>query len=208
MLFNSIEFAVFLPVVFLFYWFVANRTLKLQNLFIVGVSYLFYGWWDWRFLTLIAFTTFCSYLSGLAIEKYEGDRAIQRTISALNIVLNLLLLCLFKYFNFFSENLCKLFDLFGFGLDWVTLDILLPVGISFYTFQALSYSIDVYQHKIKPAHNIVSFFAYVSFFLNWLRVLLNEQQLFYPSFMFAGNSIMRNRSMVCVKYYGDCLKKW
>lgn len=164
MLFNSLEFAVFLPLVFLCYWFVVNRNLKLQNFFIVCVSYLFYGWWDWRFLTLIAFTTFCSFLSGILIEKYEGKRRIQKIISALNIVLNLSILGIFKYFNFFTENLGRLFEIFGFALDWVTLDILLPVGISFYTFQALSYTIDVYQHKLKPTHDAVSFFAYVSFF--------------------------------------------
>lgn len=164
MLFNSLEFAIFLPLVFLCYWFVVNRNLRSQNFFIVCVSYLFYGWWDWRFLTLIAFTTLCSYLSGIWIEKQEGRRRTQRLISVLNIILNLTILGIFKYFNFFSENLSRLFRLLGFGLDWVTLDILLPVGISFYTFQALSYTIDVYQHKLKPTHDVVSFFAYVSFF--------------------------------------------
>lgn len=163
MLFNSLEFAVFLPLVFFFYWFVVNKRLRLQNLFIVGVSYLFYGWWDWRFLILIAFTTLCSYLSGTLIEKYR-DKRHAKAIAAANIVLNLLILCLFKYFNFFSENLAKLFELFGAELDWVTLDFLLPVGISFYTFQALSYTIDVYKRKIEPTHDPVAFFAFVSFF--------------------------------------------
>lgn len=164
MLFNSFEFAIFLFLVFVCYWFVVNRNLKLQNFFIIVVSYLFYGWWDWRFLLLIFFTTFCSYISGIKIEKYEGNRKIQKRISILNIVLNLAILVVFKYFNFFSENLERIFQLFGYSLDWITLDVLLPIGISFYTFQALSYSIDVYQHKLKPSHDIVSFFAYVSFF--------------------------------------------
>lgn len=164
MLFNSLEFALFLPAVFLLYWFVANRSLKWQNILIVAVSYLFYGWWDWRFLFLIALTTFCSYFSGLLIERYSGNRPRQRMVSAVNIVLNLTILGLFKYFNFFSENLGRLFKVFGMELDWVTLDILLPVGISFYTFQALSYSIDVYKGKIEPTHDMVSFFAFVSFF--------------------------------------------
>ena len=163
MLFNSLEFAVFLPIVFFIYWFAVGRRLRLQNLFIVGVSYLFYGWWDWRFLLLIAFTTFCSYLSGTLIEKYR-DKRHAKMIATANIVLNLLILCLFKYFNFFSENLAKLFEVFGAELDWVTLDFLLPVGISFYTFQALSYTIDVYKRKIEPTHDPVSFFAFVSFF--------------------------------------------
>lgn len=163
MLFNSFEFAVFLPVVFFIYWFIVNRNLRLQNLFVVGVSYLFYGWWDWRFLILIAFTTLCSYLSGTLIEKYR-DKRHAKAIAAANIVLNLSILCLFKYFNFFSENLARLFSVFGAELDWVTLDLLLPVGISFYTFQSLSYTIDVYKRKIEPTHDPVSFFAFVSFF--------------------------------------------
>lgn len=163
MLFNSLEFAIFLPLVFLLYWFVVNKNLKLQNIFIVTVSYLFYGWWDWRFLLLIAFTTACSYFSGTLIEKHREKRTA-KLIATINIVLNLLILGVFKYFNFFSDNFAKLFELFGTTLDWVTLDILLPVGISFYTFQALSYTIDVYKSKIEPTHDIVSFFAYVSFF--------------------------------------------
>lgn len=163
MLFNSFEFLIFLPIVFLLYWFVFKK-LKIQNILVVTVSYLFYGWWDWRFLILIAFTTLCSYASGILLERHEGHRYIQRWISAANIVLNLTILCLFKYFNFFSENLAYLFRWFGLELDWVTINILLPVGISFYTFQALSYTIDVYRHKIKPTHDIISFFAFISFF--------------------------------------------
>ncbi|MDR0421784.1 MAG: MBOAT family protein, partial [Proteiniphilum sp.] len=98
MLFNSIEFIIFLPAVFLLYWFVFKKT-NLQNVFVIAASYLFYGWWDWRFLCLIALTSLCSYLSGLGIERCEGSRNMQRKISAANIVLNLLILCCFKYFN-------------------------------------------------------------------------------------------------------------
>lgn len=163
MLFNSFEFLVFLPIVFLLYWF-AFKKLRVQNLFVVVASYLFYGWWDWRFLILIAFTTLCSYASGILLERQENHRHIQRLISIANIVLNLTILGIFKYFNFFSENLQHLFQWFGFELDWVTLDILLPVGISFYTFQALSYTIDIYRRKMKPTHDIVAFFAFISFF--------------------------------------------
>lgn len=163
MLFNSFEFALFLPIVFILYWFVFGKNLRLQNIFIVAISYLFYGWWDWRFLLLIALTSGASYLSGTLIEKYRAQKHA-RVIAASNIILNLLILCTFKYFNFFSENLSKLVSVFGVELDWVTLDFLLPVGISFYTFQALSYTIDVYKRKLEPTHDVVSFFAYVSFF--------------------------------------------
>ncbi len=165
MLFNSIEFLIFLPLVFLLYWFVFSRNRCWQNLLIVIVSYVFYGWWDWRFLFLIAFTSFCSYTSGLLLERFEGNRKWQKGISAGNIIINLTILGIFKYYNFFVENLDVIFSsLFNSHLDWVTIDIILPVGISFYTFQALSYTIDVYQKKLPATHDSVEFFAYISFF--------------------------------------------
>ena len=163
MLFNSIEFLFFLPIVFLLYWFVF-RSYRWQNLFIVLASYVFYGWWDWRFLLLIALTSFCSFLSGVGLERYEGNRSRQKLISASNIILNLSILGVFKYYNFFVESFSVLFSAMGLQLDWVTLNIVLPVGISFYTFQALSYTIDVYQHKLRATHDVVAFFAYISFF--------------------------------------------
>lgn len=163
MLFNSFEFLVFLPIVFLLYWFVF-RERKWQNLLVVVASYIFYGWWDWRFLCLIALTSFFSYASGLLLERYEGHRRWQQVVSAANIVLNLSILGTFKYYNFFVENLDALFGMMGYHLDWVTMNVILPVGISFYTFQALSYSIDVYQKKLPATHDIVEFFAYISFF--------------------------------------------
>lgn len=182
MLFNSFEFLVFLPIVFILYWFVF-KTLRWQNLFVVIVSYLFYGWWDWRFLILIAITTFCSFASGILLEKFEGQRTKQKYISAVNITLNLLILCIFKYYNFFGDNLSTLFQAFGIQLDWVTLDILLPVGISFYTFQALSYTIDVYQHKIKPTHNAVAFFAFISFFPQLVAGPIERATNLLPQFL-------------------------
>lgn len=163
MLFNSFEFMLFLPIVFLLYWFVFKPR-RLQNLFLVVASYVFYGWWDWRFLWLIALTSFSSYVSGILIQRHEGQRHIQRLVSASNIILNLVILAVFKYYNFFMDNLAFLFSSVGYRLDWVTLDIILPVGISFYTFQALSYTIDVYRGQIRPTHDIVEFFAYISFF--------------------------------------------
>ena len=163
MLFNSFEFMLFLPVVFLLYWFV-TRGRRWQNLLVVVASYVFYGWWDWRFLLLIVFTSACSFASGLLIEHYEGRRSRQRTVSAANIVVNLSVLGVFKYYNFFAENLASLLALAGWHVDWATVNIILPVGISFYTFQALSYSIDVYQRKLSATRDAVEFFAYISFF--------------------------------------------
>ncbi len=163
MLFNSFEFLIFLPIVFWLYWFVF-REQRWQNLLIVVASYVFYGWWDWRFLLLIALTSFCSYASGLLLEHCEGQRRQQQIVSAANIVLNLGILGMFKYYNFFVDNLDALFGMMGFHLDWATIHIILPVGISFYTFQALSYTIDVYQKKLPATHDPVEFFAYISFF--------------------------------------------
>lgn len=163
MLFNSFDFLVFLPIVFLLYWFVF-RERRWQNLLVVVASYFFYSWWDWRFLLLIALTSFCGYMSGLLLEYYETQRWKQQMVSAVNIVLNLGILTVFKYYDFFAENLDALFCMMGYHLDWVTMNIILPVGISFYTFQALSYTIDVYQRKLPVTHDIVEFFAYISFF--------------------------------------------
>ncbi len=167
MLFNSLQFAVFLPIVFLLYWFVFDRLIRRsryqltwQNAFVVIASYVFYGWWDWRFLLLIALTSLCSWGSGILIGKNEGNKKAKWWMWA-NIVLNLGILCLFKYYDFFVAEFARLFHLATEGL---LLKVILPVGISFYTFQALSYSIDVYRGKIEPTRDIVAFFAFISFF--------------------------------------------
>lgn len=163
MLFNSFEFLVFLPIVFMLYWFVF-RGRRWQNLLVVTASYVFYGWWDWRFLLLIALTSMCVYGSGLLLEHYEGRRRRQQIVCVVNIVFNLGILGVFKYYNFFVENLDALFGMMGYHLDWVTMIVILPVGISFYTFQALSYTIDVYQKRLPATHDIIEFLAYISFF--------------------------------------------
>ncbi len=184
MLFNSLEFLLFLPIVFLLYWFVF-KPLRWQNLFVVVASYVFYGWWDYRFLMLIALTTLLSYISGLLIERYEYNegRKWQKAISAANIVLNLSILGVFKYYNFFADSLANLLLAFGIQTDWVTLDILLPVGISFYTFQALSYSIDVYQKKLPACRDIVAFFAYISFFPQLVAGPIERSTNLLPQFL-------------------------
>ena len=167
MLFNSFEFAIFLPIVFLLYWFVFDYALSkckhqllLQNLFIVVVSYIFYGWWDWRFLILIAITTVLSFLSGIGIEKAPTQRS-KKAVMIANVVVNLGILGVYKYYDFFATQFAALF---GIESDFLLLHLILPVGISFYTFQALSYSIDVYRKQIAPCHDIVAFTAFLSFF--------------------------------------------
>ncbi len=163
MQFNSLEYVIFLPVVFLLYWFVFKRH-KWQNVFLLAASYLFYGWWDWRFLLLIAFTSVFSFACGILIENYKGNRKRQKAVNALNIVVNLAILGVFKYFNFFVGNLVELLARFGISLDAPTVKIILPVGISFYTFQALSYTIDIYKEKISASRNIITYATYIAFF--------------------------------------------
>ena len=128
MVFNSIEYAIFLPLVFALYWFVFNKSVKVQNLFIVIVSYIFYGWWDWRFLFLIAFTSFCSWMSGLLIQKYSQQGKKAKAVSTANIVLNLAILGVFKYYDFFATSFAHVF--LGGKTEGLLLNIVLPVGIS------------------------------------------------------------------------------
>ena len=163
MLFNSIEFAIFLPVVFLLYWFVTQRNLKLQNALLLAASYLFYGWWDWRFLSLIIFSSIVDYSVGIRLGNEENDRK-RKILLTTSILVNIGFLGVFKYFNFFAENFAEAFTLLGRPMEVSRLNVILPVGISFYTFQTLSYSIDVFRRKLEPTKDAVAFFAFVSFF--------------------------------------------
>jgi len=163
MLFNTIDFALFLPLVFILYWFVTNRNLKLQNLLIVIASYVFYGWWDWRFLSLILFSTLVDYFVGIQLSKTD-KKAQRKMLLWLSIVVNLGFLGFFKYYNFFLENFIAAFSFFGYAINANSLNIILPVGISFYTFQTMSYTIDVYKKKLEPTKDFIAFAAFVSFF--------------------------------------------
>ncbi|WP_298952455.1 MBOAT family O-acyltransferase [uncultured Nonlabens sp.] len=163
MLFNSIEFLIFLPLCFILYWFVVNRNLKLQNALILVASYFFYGWWDYRFLGLIAFSTIIDYSLGIAINKSE-IKSSKKWLLFISLVVNLSLLGFFKYFNFFIDSWIDAFNSLGYEMQASTLNIILPVGISFYTFQTLSYTIDVYREKLEPSKNLINFAAYVAFF--------------------------------------------
>lgn len=191
MLFNSIEFLLFLPVVFAIYWSLRN-SLRLQNLLIVLASYLFYGWWDWRFLFLIAFTTVCSYYSGLLIDRNKsaitgvggGNKVTKAKFYCVcNIVINIAILGLFKYYNFFAESFVDICQIIGWSVDMPTLKLILPVGISFYTFQALSYTIDVYRGKINVSHDIVAFMAFISFFPQLVAGPIERATNLYPQFI-------------------------
>ncbi|MDC0652473.1 MBOAT family protein, partial [Flavobacteriaceae bacterium] len=163
MLFNSLDFAIFLPIVFLLYWFATQKNLKLQNALIVVASYVFYGWWDWRFLSLIIFSTVVDYLIGQRLRT-EDKQSKRKALLWTSIIVNLGFLGFFKYYNFFLENFVDAFSLFGMQINANSLNIILPVGISFYTFQTLSYTIDVYRKKLEPTKDFIAFSAFVCFF--------------------------------------------
>ena len=163
MLFNSIEFSIFLPIIFFLYWFITNKNLKTQNALIIVASYIFYGWWDWRFLSLIIFSTLIDYSIGILLSK-ENNAKKRNLLLWISLGVNLGFLGFFKYYNFFVDSFISAFSFFGVNPSFSSLNIILPVGISFYTFQTLSYTIDVYRRKLKPTNDIISFAAFVSFF--------------------------------------------
>jgi D-alanyl-lipoteichoic acid acyltransferase DltB (MBOAT superfamily) len=163
MLFNSIDFAIFLPIVFLLYWLVIYKNLRAQNIFLLVASYIFYGWWDWRFLSLIIISSTLDFNIGLLLKKQQNETK-RKLILLMSLVLNLGFLGFFKYYNFFVDSLVSSFTLLGKPLNISTLRIILPVGISFYTFQSLSYTIDVYRKKLEPTRDVIAFFAFVAFF--------------------------------------------
>lgn len=163
MLFNSVDFAIFLPIVFILYWFVTNKNLKLQNFLIVAASYFFYGWWDWRFLSLILFSTVVDYAVGMGLLKQE-NLTKRKILLWISITVNLGFLGFFKYYNFFLDNFVTAFSFFGSEIHASSLKVILPVGISFYTFQTMSYSLDVYRRKLEPTKDFIAFSAFVSFF--------------------------------------------
>ena len=162
MLFNSIEFALFLPVVFLLYWFAARGSFKLQNIILLLSSYCFYGCWDYRFLFLLIFSTFLDYFTGLKI--YDSEKNIKKFWFWLSIGVNLWFLAVFKYYNFFVVSFAESLLHLGVKVDLWTLKVILPVGISFYTFHGLSYVIDIYNDKIKPERNFIHYSVFVCFF--------------------------------------------
>lgn len=163
MLFNSIDFAIFLPIIFGLYWLLNKHPLKFQNVLIVFASYIFYGWWDWRFLSLILFSTLVDYTVGIGLSK-EKESHKRKLLLWTSIIINLGFLGIFKYYNFFLDNIDSLFTFFGKEIPTTTLEIILPVGISFYTFQTLSYTIDVYKKRLQATTNFIAFAAFVCFF--------------------------------------------
>lgn len=180
MQFDSYTYALFLPLVFAGYWILRNRLLW-QNLFLLAASYIFYGWWDWRFLGLILITSTSTFLSGLKIKNDKSSRS--KAWLVLNLILNLGILATFKYLNFFKDSFADILRLFGANPDWPTVNILLPVGISFYTLQAISYSLDVYNGKTQPTRNAIAFFVYIAFFPQLVAGPIERARNLLPQFL-------------------------
>lgn len=182
MTFQSVEYILFFPIVFILYWTLFNKNKNLQNGLLLTVSLLFYAYWDWRFLGLLLFTAFSTFFAGLLLEKNYSQKK-RKLISTISIVSNLLILLYFKYYNFFVESFIDSFSILGLGeLNFKTLNIILPVGISFYTFTALSYSIDVYQRKINATKDILAYLAFVTFFPSILSGPINRAQKQLPQY--------------------------
>ncbi|MBE0675882.1 MAG: MBOAT family protein [Bacteroidales bacterium] len=163
MIFNSLEYALFLPILFFLYWLAYNKSVKSQNILLLLASYLFYGWWDWRLLLLLVSVSFFNYLIGLAISS-DKSKKNKKLLLIAGLVVNLGLLSFFKYFNFFIESFVDLIFLFGYQLKGTAINIILPVGISFYIFLALSYIIDVYKEKIAAERKVINSLLTFGFF--------------------------------------------
>ena len=161
--FNSEEFPIFLAIVFILYWAIGHKRSKLQNILLLTASYVFYGWWDWRFCGLLFLLSSANYCLGRLLEAYSSTSA-RKTLLIIGLVINISVLAFFKYFNFFISNLVALFAQWGINLHLTTLNIILPIGISFYTFLSISYIIDVYNRSLAPTKNVINLFASLSFF--------------------------------------------
>jgi len=163
MLFNSFTFLIFLPIVFILYWFLLKKSFKAQNILLLIASYVFYGWWDYRFLSLIFASTLVDYFVGLKLSKTE-KKASRKWLLAISLLFNLGLLCYFKYANFFIDSWVEAWGSIGVNFNISSLNVILPVGISFYTFQTLSYTIDIYRKQLQPTSSFFRFATYVAFF--------------------------------------------
>lgn len=163
MLFNSINFAIFLPIVFVLYWFINNKSLKLQNILLLVASYFFYACWDWRFLFLLVFSTVLDYFTGIKMSEAVSKKQ-KKMWFLISVIVNLGFLGFFKYYNFFIESFTAMLQLIGIKSNPYILQIILPVGISFYTFHGLSYVIDIYRDKIKAEKNFIEYSVFVCFF--------------------------------------------
>jgi alginate O-acetyltransferase complex protein AlgI len=181
MLFNSWTFLfAFFPIMFIVYWIITPRSTRASNVIIVVGSYFFYAYWDWRFLTLMIFSTLLDYSIGRAVHR--SPEKWKSLLLSISVIGNLGILGYFKYYNFFVSNFIRAFESFGINLSFNTLNIILPVGISFYTFQTLSYTIDIYRNKIQPELDLISFACFVSFFPQLVAGPIEKAGFLLPQF--------------------------
>lgn len=181
MLFNSIEFLIFLPIVLGLYY-LLRKNFKAQNILLLAASYLFYGWWDWRFLGLIVISSTADFFVGYAISQQKFDFK-RKLLLAVLLIMNLSVLGFFKYYNFFIDSFADAFTYFGHTIEPSRLNIILPVGISFYTFQTLSYSIDIYRGKLEPTKNYIAFLSFISFFPQLVAGPIERASNLLPQFL-------------------------
>lgn len=181
MTFQSLEYLLFLPMVFMLYWILCRKNKVMQNGLIVVASLLFYGWWDWQFLGLLLITALSTFLAGWWMNRVDDNRKRKWILSGA-IILNVGILFFFKYYNFFVQSLVDVLSVAGLQVGVSTLHILLPVGISFYTFTALSYSIDVYQRKVEATNDMLAYMAYVMFFPSILSGPISRAQKQLPQY--------------------------
>jgi len=182
MLFNSIEFLIFLPLVFLIHWF-ACKSGRSKNLFLIAASYLFYGWWNMKLLALIFLVTIAAYGAGIAIDSPKASPRSRKFLLVTSIIINISTLVAFKYFDFFAESFTKVLQAAGLSPDIPTLNLILPVGISFYSFQAMSYAIDVYRRKISATNDPAAFFVFISFFPQLVAGPIERASNILPQFL-------------------------
>ena len=182
MTFQSVEYLIFFPIVFILYWFLCRNNKMLQNGLVFISSLVFYAWWDWRFLILLLVTALSTYYSGALINKYEEDKRKRKTILLSSLILNIGILFVFKYYNFFVQSFVDGLSLLNISIGLSTLNIILPVGISFYTFSALSYTIDVYQKKVSATDDMLAYLSYVTFFPSILSGPISRAQKQLPQY--------------------------
>jgi alginate O-acetyltransferase complex protein AlgI len=206
MLFNSVSFAIFLPIVFILYWSSANRSLRFQNILLLISSYFFYASWDWRFLFLLVFSTSLDYFTGIKI--YEALNPKKRLFWMwLSIFINIGFLGAFKYYNFFAASFAEGLSQLGIKTNLSSINVILPVGISFYTFHGLSYILDLYKNKIKPERDFITYSVFVSFFPLLVAGPIERATHLLPQIKKKESLIIPKQQMDCDRFYGDCLKR-
>ena len=206
MLFNSIDYLIFLPVVFFLHWFLGRGKIKFQNILLLAASYFFYSCWDWRFVFLLIFSTLLDYFTGLQIFKSKNI-IIKKFWFYLSIITNLGFLCVFKYYNFFVSSTAHIFSHFKISVHPEMLSIILPIGISFYTFHGLSYVIDIYKGRIKPEQNFVNYALFVSFFPLLIAGPIERATHLLPQIQQPRDLIICRLLTACGKCFGVFLKK-